>query len=204
MTEPPLTGMISSLRFRPFGVILAWLFVAASGAAESLEFATLKENEAIVIGYSSQGCFHSVERKYVLRGSARATLAVYELSSAGMNFEDQYRGPQHLLFRIKLSPREVQGLDAYRSYLGAMSPGSCTTVEDIAFGYYRNDVKIGEERFRDASCALRIYRQKGKIVRDQESRPYGMSEEIYNKIVTPALIEARGMEKIEVEPDEEE
>ncbi len=92
MIMPPSINMTSFLRCRLFGVIVGWISVVATGAAETLEFAALKENEAIVIGYSSQGCFHSVERKYVLRGSSPKTLEVYELSSTGMNFEEQFRG----------------------------------------------------------------------------------------------------------------
>jgi hypothetical protein len=183
------------LSFRPTLVIIGSLLVAASTRAESLTFTSLKENEVIVINYASSGCFHHFERKYVMRGGARFGMEVYEPRAREKNALGDDPGREHFLVRTELNQAEREGLDAYLYYLRSPGDAWCTTVEAFILSYYRNDVKIGEETLRDASCGLTIGWADGKLVYDESRPPPGISSKLYKTIVTPQLLERRALEQ---------
>lgn len=187
--------MTSSRCFRLLLGVLGCGLFTVRGFAETLAFADLKANEAIVVGYSSTGCFHQVERKYVVRGGdARSEMEVYEGVNYGPGPSGDAPGTGSLLLSARIDESELVGLDSYLFYLRGVGDGGCTTVDRITLGYYRNNVKIGEERLSDASCSLRIHWKQGKLVYPETERPTHLSETIYKSIVTFQLLEQRATE----------
>lgn len=159
-------------------------------ADEKLSFSGLKEGEAIVIGYASSGCFHYVERKYVVRGGERATIEIFERKTRGR--DESYEGPEHSIGAGLLLRSEVLGLDSFLFYLRSPRPDGCTTQDVVSFGYYRSNVKIGEEVFTDGSCGLGgIFWSEGKLRVESFGRFPAVSESIFRRIRPPRVIEMR-------------
>src|SRR6218665_2854373 len=101
------TRMISFSGLRPFLIALGSLLVAAGAHAESLAFAALKENETVVVNYESTGCFHHYERKYVIRGSSRLGMDVFEPRIRDKNSLGDNSSPDQFLVRAELTQDEL-------------------------------------------------------------------------------------------------
>jgi hypothetical protein len=186
--------MIFVPRFRRLLIALGSLLTAAWAGAETLTFSALKEDESIVIGYVSTGCFHHWERMYVFRGSSRLGMDVYGPSEGKKGTAGDSLALDRFLVRASLTPDELAGLDSYLTYLRSVTDGGCTTVENFTIEYYRGAVKIGEEMLGDATCSLHIYWVDGKIAYDETNRPPGISTKLYKTVVTPRLLERRAEE----------
>src|ERR1044072_4391039 len=168
-------------------VILAF-FAAVSARAERLTFAGLQENEAIMIGYASSGGFHFEERRYVVGGGERASFQVYAIASLPRG--QGFKGPERLVIDERLSEKERLGFGYYLLYLRGVRCDGCTTVNQIAIGYYRNGQQIGTETIKDASCELRIYFHDGKFEYGDE-RPSQITWQQYRAIVPPRELERK-------------
>jgi len=164
---------------------------ALSAHGETLTFSDLKANETIVIGYRSTGCFHALERQYRVKGGEKLSFAAFEISSFSKG-EPSYKGETRPIGTRELSNYESFGLDAYLYYLRGFRDNGCTTVDQIAVGFYRDGKKIGEEQFEDGSCCLsQMHWEANRVVGDEERRPENLSLSAYRAIVPPWLIEAR-------------
>jgi hypothetical protein len=94
--------------------------------------------------------------------------------------------------RKKMSRAEEIGLDSYLLFLRRDFEGACTTEDEIVVGYYRDGKKVGEERFRDATCGVQDFSLMGnRVIARDERCPPGFPIEIYREIVPPWLIEQR-------------
>ncbi len=171
------------------------LAVVSTTSAETLSFANLKPNEKIVIVYRSQGCFHHVETLYQAEiEKKKAYLGIVENPTAPKRGKAT-DGDQEAVGSVELTSDDIFGLDCYLLFLRRGFEGGCTTTDHLVVGYYRNGLKIGEERFVDGTCAVRgEILPDGRIVQNDN---YGgdFPKEVFQAIVPPWMIARRMKEE---------
>jgi hypothetical protein len=171
-------------------LFLGVLMAGSIAAAETLSFANLKPNEKIVIVYRSQGCFHHVETMYQAESGKKFRLGIVENPTARKTGRSA-DGDREAVGTTELTSDDRFGLDCYLLFLRRGFKGGCTTTDQLVVGYYRDGLKIGEERFVDSTCAIR-----GEILPDGrivQKDTYGgdFPKEVFQAIVPPWMIVTR-------------
>lgn len=120
-----------------FRVIVAAVFCLAGTAAVlagSPLLSQLQLGERLHVSYQSRGCFNDGGFEIDFRRTTSVTA-----SSSGHT--------------VRLSRREVAGLDRLFQFYRSRPHGGCTTQDNITISQFRGARKISNEHYVDGSCA---------------------------------------------------
>ena len=154
----------------------------------------LKPNEKVVIVIHRPGRDAEPSTLYQIEG-APLRMSVRSLGSLdSTTAAETPLGPTVL---GKLSAEEVSGLDAFLFVLRRGDHAAADGTEHIIAGYYRDGVKIGEERFRASKWTFsHVSRKNGRLVRGD--RDYTGNDPVFREAVPPNLIEERLKERADL------
>lgn len=159
--------------------------------AETLSVAKLGVKESIVIVRTATADGDRIGRVYLIEAKGPPTLAAYD-QPTWVRGQEKQADARRTIGATYLSPDDVFGLDAWLLFLRRRISGDCPKVEEIVIGYYRDDKKIGEERFRDASCAMLAFSWfDGKVAVDDTKARGDFPVDLFNAIVPPHVLEQR-------------
>lgn len=130
--------------------LFALLGFAGAAGAETLKVASLSTNEVIKIEFKSVGCFQEFTKRYEIHGGSAK---LFSASLVEQQWEHPRSRPQKI-GTVALAANEANGLDELLAFYRRKGPGGCTTVDHIRVEYERDGKKIGQEEFRDATCAI--------------------------------------------------
>ncbi len=155
---------------------------------QSLSIQELSDDEMVVIVYRSYGWKGTSDSLYQISGGP---IAQFMAKSSSPDEEEK---TAVAVMHDSLTDTERVGLDSYLLYLRHGPLGSVHRQADIIVGYYRDGIKLGEERFRDDSGVLYEITIKDGVLHGPEDdwrRPESFPPSVYREIIHPAAIERK-------------
>ena len=132
---------------------LTWWFVASATANERLRVTDLKENEFVVITFTSRTGERMIGREYFIRGGESKVMTAHRNMLEVRNRVPHVTA-KFLLGDLVLSPDEVLGLESLIVFYAARIPGNCRTQDVAQVEFYRDGKSVGVFLFEDNTCFL--------------------------------------------------
>lgn len=146
------------MKINPLVLPLSFALTAAVFALEPKAtrnlFSTLQPEEHLAIRFTSFGCFHSLAYDFKFTRDNTGTYA--RISKLDPSWNDKTKSrefrTQEVLGTLKLTSREIDGLDRLIRFYRSNTRGGCTTVDEVRLTLFRGTESIATENHRDASC----------------------------------------------------
>ena len=119
--------------------------------SDDLKLSNLKENEKVIIYFTSKGCFHFQNEKYIFVDKA---IEIYNIPiSWSSDQKEIIEESPELLGKFILKENQLKKLDKLLLFYAKDKPGGCTTEDKVVIEKYINNELKNTKNYTDASCS---------------------------------------------------
>lgn len=157
-------------------IIIFFIFITLNlinAKEEAVKLTDLKNNEKIIIYFTSTGCFHNSKEKYIF---TKKSVEIYNIPREWENNQNKYieKTPE-LIGKFEVKEEQMKDLDKLLEYYNEEKGNGCTTIDYLILEKYKKDILIFTKNYKDASCdsmdrkdLITFYKFKNELLKNKK------------------------------------